>query len=142
MDTQKAFREMQEIADYICRVEGLPPIPLILRDALSYGGKAFLPGKKRSQGYIAIAKNELRQTANEDWLCHVVIHEVCHFIYWREYKRNGNGNGPDHHGPEFREIETKWNKSFGMVPIYSRAYAKMLLDFDGNILWSRNGWAS
>jgi hypothetical protein len=59
-----------------------------------------------------------------------IIHEVSHFIC--NDKLNYHG-----HGKTFKIIETKILKTWGLNPIYSKAYVKELRANNGAVLYKR-----
>jgi len=127
--------ESIELSNLICKLAGHPPIHLVFKGVKSYEGKAFLPGIKNGEGYISIANG--LSSSNKYYREAIVIHEVCHFLYYRWYNSKGRTFKADHHGIGFKRIETYWLKEFGMYPLYAKAYWHTLLSVSGDILWSK-----
>lgn len=131
--------EIIDLSDTLCRLAVYPTIRIVFKDVVSYRAKAFLPGLKNGgEGFIAVSNNLLLD--NRSFREAVVIHEVCHFLYWRwcrtsdDFPATGYMN---HHGPRFKQVETKWLKEFGMYPLYAKAYWHTLLSAGDEILWSK-----
>lgn len=130
--------ELIDLANFMCKLAEIEPIPLRFRDVTSYAGKAFL--SRKSRGYIAISNIKCVGCSNNAWREMVVIHEICHFIYWDWYRHHEDAPvRPDHHGRRFRNLESFWLEQFGMVPLYNRTYCHTLMDTDGDVLWSNRG---
>ncbi len=127
--------ELIDLANFMCKREEIEPIPLRFRNVTSYAGRAFL--SKESRGYIGISNKRCVMCGNKAYREYVVIHEVCHFLYWDWYQTNEAMFGrADHHGPHFRKLEIYWLQQFGMIPMYSKVYCHTLTDGHGSILWS------
>ncbi|MHA1787867.1 MAG: hypothetical protein ACTSXT_01440 [Candidatus Helarchaeota archaeon] len=57
-----------------------------------------------------------------------ILHELSHFINWDKNKLT-------RHNQEFKNIEKTLLYNYKMIPIYKRAYIKILMDLEKNILW-------
>lgn len=59
-----------------------------------------------------------------------ILHEITHFIEWLTLVKQRNG-----HTQQFKDLEIVILKTFNMVPIHSRAYVRILMDLEGNVLY-------
>jgi len=131
MDLADAKLYCEYISSYICKEEGHEPLLLDFRDIKASWARYDQNLITMSHGWCQYRKQVVFA---------VMIHEVCHFLHYRDYqlaKTNG-GNFPYiGHGLRFKEYERKWLKHFGMRPIYSKAYWHTLTDLNGNVLYDK-----
>lgn len=85
-------------------------------------------GRATDNKYISIPKWSLGW--GKSFSIYYVVHEVCHIILF------SRGQGFSH-SKAFKSLECTLLERFDIVPIYSRAYPKMLLNKKGKILWKR-----
>ncbi len=138
--------EMQELADLICESEHHKRIPIDIKDITA--SKARL-----SKGTITMSCCWCNESDEARWA--TVIHEVCHFLEYRDWRKNKPKPKPKKssytgeyympvrvfhsttcHGDTFKRYETKWLHTFGLRPVYKRSYWKQLLDLQGGLVWS------
>lgn len=115
-------QELQEVVDYMVSQEHILrryPVKLQVYVRPVYRGHAYY-----RTGRITIPDWALEKGI--EYAYSYVIHEVCHFLTIGE-----------HHNKKFKEVETRWLREFGLVPVYRRAYKKQLLTINGEVLFSR-----
>jgi len=110
-------QDFQNLCNALTQQLSLPPITVELKN--TQRGRARTKTNKITIPKFAIGFGKA-------FCVYYIIHEVCHFL------QRG-------HGSKFKLIETEILKSYDLIPIYSRAYAKKLYDLNNNLLWSRKG---
>lgn len=119
--------------DYVCQVAGIRELPVIFKNVKSYGGKARL-NKNKDEGDIVYAESMVVHE-NEKYQESLIIHEISHFMHWWEFQDKFFGGKCQHHDHDFKVIERKLLKQFGMFPAYNGRYASVLFNGEGEILW-------
>jgi len=114
--------ELQELANYMIAEESLKPIDIQLK--LVRCGRARYKTRK-------ITIPTWAKDRGIEYLYYYLIHEVTHFICIDRGIHCG-------HGRSFKEIEQKWLKEFGIIPIYAKAYPKGLQNLNGDTIWKRS----
>jgi len=115
--------ELQGLADYIIREENLKPITIQVKNILRCGRARYRTRK--------ITIPLWASDRGIEYLYYYLIHEVTHFVCLDRGIYCG-------HGKTFKEIESKWLKEFGLLPIYAKAYAKGLRNLNGDTIWKRS----
>ena len=115
------IQELKNLATVITKKQGIKSIKIQFKNTLK--GRARL--RTRS---ITIPTWVFKYA--KEYQYYYMIHELTHFI-----ERDKLGySGHDNH---FKKIESRILKEYGIIPIYSKAYAKELRNLKGEILYSR-----
>lgn len=109
------LEEMQQIADQICAAEKIEPVQVQMKNirrghAHRWTRRVSVPAWTIEQG--------------REYVTYYVIHEVCHIV-----------SGQRKHNRPFHNVEVRWLATFGMRPVYERAYPNKLFPLDGRMLW-------
>lgn len=117
MNRPELEKELQDIAEHICRVFNKIELPRIHLKHNRRGHTNY------HSGYISIPIWAINE--GKEYLYYYIIHELTHWIL---------NQG---HTSEFREIETEILNSYLIEPIYDRAYARALIK-NGVTVWDKN----
>ncbi len=114
-------KELKEIGQAILQEHGI-------KGKIKF--KKISGGRATKLGNISIPKWTLKESKNQYYALYYVIHEVSHLI---QYHRGLKGC----HTDEFKEIEKALMLRYNMIPIYSKAYPKKLINQQGETLYER-----
>jgi hypothetical protein len=121
MSTQK---ELLEVGSFIIKKENLSLIKINFKPVKGSGRAHY---RYRN---ITIPEWIFEESFTDAYQYWYIIHEICHFII--HDNRLGKG-----HDVNFKKVEMEYLKMFGIYPIYSKAYPKILLSPSGKILYKR-----
>jgi uncharacterized cupin superfamily protein len=110
------LEEMQQVADRMCAAKKIPAVTVQMKSIRR--GHAHTRTRRVSVPAWVVLQGR-------DYAIYYVIHEVCHIV-----------SGQRKHNRQFQNVEVRWLATFGMRPVYDRAYPKRLLARDdGRTLW-------
>jgi len=110
-------KELQELAENICREENKKEFPAIHFKHNRRGHTYY------NTGYISIPIWSIKEGRN--FLNYYLIHEVTHFILNKG------------HCLEFKNKEIEILSRYGLEPNYAKVYVKKLLNANSQVVWDR-----